>query len=295
MEKLKDNHKIMSQQEESVESTLTEETAPESIEEKVPESTEEKVVELSASQRARIERNRQRALLLRQSRLQSHPYATDALGNRIKGPVREIDTGAGFFIEEDNEQNKTEIKVIHPEGPVIELDSLFCENCQKEFMDSYFYTKFDEHICDSCRSDDEKFSLITKSDAKKKYLLKDADFDMREPALKFILKKNPHNQRWGDMKLYLESQVKKRSIEVWGDEDKIEEAHEKREQNREKAKQKKFDKKVKDLRLSVRSSLLKKDNVAHEHVYGEEMYDSDEDMYSKTCKTCKHTMTYEKM
>lgn len=36
--------------------------------------------ELSASQRARIERNRQRALLLRQSRLQAHPYATDALG-----------------------------------------------------------------------------------------------------------------------------------------------------------------------------------------------------------------------
>lgn len=57
------------------------------------------------------------------------------------------------------------------------------------------------------RLEEDKFPLITKSDAKKKYLLKDADFDMREPALKFILKKNPHNQRWGDMKLYLESQV----------------------------------------------------------------------------------------
>ena len=45
----------------------------------VPGETE-KPIELTASQRARIERNRQRALLLRQSRLQSHPYATDSLG-----------------------------------------------------------------------------------------------------------------------------------------------------------------------------------------------------------------------
>lgn len=44
---------------------------------------------LSASQRARIERNRQRALLLRQSRLQAHPYATDALGYLFKFRVEQ--------------------------------------------------------------------------------------------------------------------------------------------------------------------------------------------------------------
>ena len=43
-------------------------------------SDSDKSAELSASQRARIERNRQKALLLRQSRLQAHPYATDHLG-----------------------------------------------------------------------------------------------------------------------------------------------------------------------------------------------------------------------
>ena len=47
-------------------------------------STSQEEVDLSASQRARIERNRQRALLLRQSRLQAHPYATDALGYQIR-------------------------------------------------------------------------------------------------------------------------------------------------------------------------------------------------------------------
>lgn len=59
----------------------------------------------------------------------------------------------------------------------------------------------------SYRSEDDKFKLITRTEAKKTYLLKDEDFDKREPALKFILKRNPHNQRWGNMKLYLESQV----------------------------------------------------------------------------------------
>ena len=57
------------------------------------------------------------------------------------------------------------------------------------------------------RETEEKYELITKTDAKNKYLLKDEDFDVREPPLKFILRKNPHNERWGDMKLFLKLQV----------------------------------------------------------------------------------------
>lgn len=53
----------------------------------------------------------------------------------------------------------------------------------------------------------EKFDLITKTEAKKEYLLKDCDIDLRPPPLKYILGKNPHNSRWGEMKLYLQLQV----------------------------------------------------------------------------------------
>jgi DNA-repair protein complementing XP-A cells len=49
--------------------------------------------------------------------------------------------------------------------------------------------------------------LITKTDAKNVYLLKDCDLEKRDPPLKFIMKNNPHNVRWGSMKLYLELQV----------------------------------------------------------------------------------------
>jgi DNA repair protein len=49
--------------------------------------------------------------------------------------------------------------------------------------------------------------LIPRTEAKTLYLLKDCDLDLREPPLRYIAKKNPHNPRYGDMKLYLKAQV----------------------------------------------------------------------------------------
>lgn len=59
----------------------------------------------------------------------------------------------------------------------------------------------------SLRDNEEKHKLISRTEAKQHYLLKDCDLDQREPPLRFTLKKNPHNPTWGDMKLYLKLQV----------------------------------------------------------------------------------------
>ncbi|KAJ8303859.1 hypothetical protein KUTeg_017442 [Tegillarca granosa] len=75
-------------------------------------------VKLSAAQKARIERNKQKALLLRQARLTSHPYTKDKKesGQKLKAPVKEVDTEAGFFFDEDDEVQETNsVKVKHPE------------------------------------------------------------------------------------------------------------------------------------------------------------------------------------
>jgi DNA repair protein len=64
-----------------------------------------------------------------------------------------------------------------------------------------------KHDLFCCRDNEEKHRLITKTDAKNLYLLKDCDLEKRDPPLKFIVKKNPHNAHWGSMKLYLELQV----------------------------------------------------------------------------------------
>lgn len=122
-------------------------------------------------------------------------------------------------------------------------------------------------------------------------------------------------------------------MEVWGSEEALEEARETREENREVQKQKRFNKKVKgwfppqkknnnrhqrvdagqgsnrsalnvsyicvcvaELRRAVRSSMWTKDTSIHQHQYGaEEVVDPEEDLYKKTCTTCKHELTYEKM
>ncbi|XP_041041716.1 DNA repair protein complementing XP-A cells [Carcharodon carcharias] len=245
---------------------------------------------------AKIERNRQRALILRQARLASRPYPpVDAGGNVAKLTHKVIDTGGGFFLEEEEEEVHEVNKVVHQPGPVLEFDYLLCEECGKEFMDSFLSSHFDLPVCDNCRDNEEKHKLITRTDAKQEFLLKDCDLDKRTPVLKYILKKNPHNTQWGDMKLYVRLQIIKRSLEVWGSEEALQEAKEARQKNREKTKQKKFDKKVKELRRAVRSSLWKKESTVHQHDYGPEEYDDEEDMYRKTCVICGHQLNYEKM
>ncbi|KAJ8272024.1 hypothetical protein COCON_G00108830 [Conger conger] len=246
---------------------------------------------LSAAMRAKIERNRQRALLLRQARLANRPE-----GGTCAKVAKTIDSGAGFFIEEEEDEAQTVKKVVHKPAPVMETDYLICDDCNKPFMDSYLSNSFDLSVCDNCRDNEEKHKLISRTEAKKQYLLKDCDLDKREPILKFTLRKNPHNPQWGDMKLYLKLQVVRRSMEVWGSQEALEEAKECREESRETQKQKKFNKKVKELRRAVRSSLWRKDTSAHQHEYGpEELLDEEEDTYRKVCSTCGHQLTYEKM
>ncbi|XP_018410602.1 PREDICTED: DNA repair protein complementing XP-A cells isoform X1 [Nanorana parkeri] len=257
-----------------------------------PHQEEEKI--LPAAVRAKIERNRQRALMLRQARLASRPYPTGEGMSTFKPLPRIVDSGGGFFIEEEQTEEKPVENVVHQPGPVLEFDYLICEECNKDFMDSYLSNHFDLAVCDACRDSEEKHKLITRTEAKREYLLKDCDIDKREPVLKFILKKNPQNSHWGDMKLYLKSQIVKRSLEVWGTEEALEEAKEDRQDNRNKRKQKRFDKKVKELRHAVRSSLWRRDTAGHQHEYGPEEH-IEEDMYKKTCKTCGHVLNYEKM
>lgn len=253
--------------------------------------------ELSAAMRAKIERNRQRALMLRQARLASRPLSA-AEGATSAKVSKTIDSGAGFFIEEeeDGEEELRTKRIVHQPAPVIEPDYFVCDDCQKPFMDSYLSNSFDLCVCDSCRDTEEKHKLISKTEAKQTYLLKDCDLDKREPPLRFILKKNPHNPRWGDMKLYLKLQVENRCMEVWGSKEALDEAKESREESKELQRQKRFNKKVKELRRAVRSSVWTKDTSIHQHQYGpEEVVDPEEDLYKKTCTTCGHELTYEKM
>ncbi|XP_067140332.1 DNA repair protein complementing XP-A cells [Centruroides vittatus] len=252
-------------------------------------------IKLTKKQEERIERNRQKALLLRKSRLatESTLKSQSCKEQTVKVPPKLQNTGGGFLLEECDDEPSQPKTIYIEQAPPIEEDRLHCEKCDVEFVNSFLLTNFDVYICDNCRENDGCHKLITRTDAKKEYLLKDCDLDKREPPLKYIVKKNPHYSR-GDMKLYLKCQVEDRAKMVWESEENLETARDQRAQDRDKRKKKAYDKKIKALRMSVRSSLYRQTNTSHNHDYGEETLKED-DVYEKTCKTCGHVLTYEKM
>ncbi|CAD7088076.1 unnamed protein product [Hermetia illucens] len=265
-----------------------------------------KAEELSEAQKARIERNRIKALHLRQAKLISHPYAKvdDKAQTTIKiQGTKYIDSGGGFLVEEpivkDSKDEKQDAQAApQTENGAITIPVTYeqCLECGRDFFESNLLTNFEYAVCDDCRDPDDKHSLITKTEAKHEYLLKDCDLDRREPPLKFIARKNPHDHRWGEMKLYLHLQVEKRALEVWGSEEEIIKQRELREDKREISKIKKYNKKMKELRMDMRSSLYDRTvKASHTHSYGEETYNEEEDTYTHTCTECGFVETFEKM
>lgn len=217
-----------------------------------------------------------------------------------------VDSGGGFLIEKEVTVDASDVRkevneaarldVVDSDGILIPIVYETCLECNEKFAESYLMTNFNYSVCEKCRDPDDKHSLVTRTDAKTEYLLKDCDLDKREPILKFITRKNPHNVRWGEMKLYLHIQVEKRALEVWGSEDAIMEEREMRDEKREKSKLKKFNKNMKELRMEMRSSLYDRTSKGpHVHVYGSDTYHEDEDNYTHTCTICGFVESFEKM
>jgi DNA-repair protein complementing XP-A cells len=159
------------------------------------------------------------------------------------------DTGGGFLLEEDEEEGATvggrDFKTVEDDAPALPDERMVCVECRKRFAESFLFSKFSFSVCDQCRDPKEKHSLITKTEAKQRYLLKECDFGERggEP-LPFILKRNPHGSYRTDMHLYLAIQVEVRAHEVWGGEEGLEEERERKREAREKKKEKKYVKEI---------------------------------------------------
>ncbi|KAI5709460.1 hypothetical protein M8J76_001372 [Diaphorina citri] len=293
-----------------------------------------KTISLSAMQKEQIERNRQRAIQIQQTRARDlyDPYpnpvkagvrqtasapsscpqspnlrSTTRLGGaRSPGTIRSIinavgsklftDTGGGFLLDYDDKYEEKYIK--QPAPLLLESEQPTCVECKKKFPQSFLYDKFGHSVCDSCRDGESKHCLVTRTDAKNEYLLKDCDLDKREPVLRFLRAKNPHNKHWGDMKLYLSLQVEQRAIEVWGSEEELEQERERRAEKASNSKLKQYNKKIKALRMAVRSSLFNKISTSpssHSHQFGMEVHNEEDDTYTRKCSTCDFEETFEKM
>ena len=254
---------------------------------------------LSEAERARIEKNRQKAYALRASKIKTAEFC-ESDGKKVfkVNGDKFIDTHGGSLInqrdkEQDEEEREAKLAKLD-EGTEVPLHFFECIECHDQVAESYLMTNFALPTCDGCKNLEEKHLLMTKSDAKSEYLLKDCDMDKREPILKFISRKNPHKSSWAEMKLYLHSQVLEKALQVWGSMEKIEEEKVLREDKKEIGKVKKYNKELKKLRMNVRSTLYDKTTATHTHEFGEEVF-VEEDTYSRTCIECSFVETYEKI
>ncbi|GIY79858.1 DNA repair protein complementing XP-A cells homolog [Caerostris extrusa] len=197
----------------------------------------EKNVKLTASQLQRMKKNREKALQLRKARIANSSNAEKAVTQKeVCTASRARDTGAGFFAEDDeSDLNPENIHIVSTPAPLFALDRPICLECNEEFNDSYLQTHFDFHVCDSCRDNDGAHALISKTDAKKEYLLQDCDLDKREPPLKYVLRKI--------LTIYMEKTDHLRFMGL----KKLLKKKEQREENQLKRKKKAFDKKSKSI------------------------------------------------
>ncbi|KRZ83991.1 DNA repair protein complementing XP-A cells -like protein [Trichinella sp. T8] len=202
----------------------------------------------------------------------------------------------GFFIESDEQKFESSSSRSSKRLPDFSSDSITetkCVECSKEFDESYLHSTFNYPVCDQCKELKGKHSLITRTKAKELYLLKDCDFDLRAPPLRFAVRKNPHSARYGDMKLYLTIQVEKRAIEVWGSVEELERQRQLRLRNREKWKEKRYDNKMRNLRKQVQSGVHVP--KTHQHNFGDEQFDKKNNSYFKNCVDCNFKIAYEKI
>jgi DNA-repair protein complementing XP-A cells len=217
------------------------------------------------------------------------------------------DSHGGFFFEEEDKDKDAghEDKRARPRQdllPPLVLGASShnrCTECKEEFYEALLLKQFGIFVCDNCRrkNEDGKYSLVTKSEAKEEYLLNDVDLDTQYGGLRCIEKKNPHNERWGLMKLYLRYQVQELSFGRYGGVEGLEKEIQERFKKRNQLVEKRQKAKVMKMRKETLSSTWKKPSQDHVHKYGPEEPSTDgaDGMWQQTCTDCGFVTTFEKL
>jgi len=249
--------------------------------------------ELTLAQKAQMERNRQKALLIRQAKTS-------------KRTIEEAIALEAAICAEGNGKQRTKRRVVERPAPVhvFSDEKPVCIDCERTFVESELLVNFDYPVCDACKKNDEEgeYDTMIKTDAMRLYLLKDVDLSKREPPLKFVEKVNSRSQFYAPMKLYLATQVQKRALEVWGSAEAIEDEKIRRKHKLASNKAKKVERNIenkrkKTYRLEKAKQRLAADYIdrqVHKHDFGVAIH-IEEDNWKDVCKTCGLVREYERM
>ncbi|KAH8820688.1 XPA protein C-terminus-domain-containing protein [Xylogone sp. PMI_703] len=178
-----------------------------------------------------------------------------------------------------------------------------CRECGSAEIDWQWDEVFKCQVCNGCKEKfPDKYSLLTKTEAKDDYLLTDPE--LKDPELlPHLNKPNPHKAHWHDMMLFLRYQVEEYAFNTkWGSAEALDAEFEKREAEKKKRKEDKFRAKLQELKKKTRTEAYRRNlksggsgkgakfgdaigNGKHEHEWGQTV-ENEEGMTVKKCVEC---------
>ncbi|TID19563.1 DNA repair protein [Venturia nashicola] len=183
-----------------------------------------------------------------------------------------------------------------------------CRECGGLEIDFSWVDIFGTSVCYSCKEKyPEKYSLLTKTEAREDYLLTGPELDDTD-LLPRLEKPNPHKAQWATMYLFLRYQVEEYAFspQKWGSQEKLDEEFEARQVVKRERKDQKFKTKLKELKKKTRveaykrsrgigdglggaekfGDVVKRRGDGHVHEWGVPVEDATTGVSTKSCVEC---------
>ncbi|PGH21307.1 DNA repair protein [Polytolypa hystricis UAMH7299] len=184
-----------------------------------------------------------------------------------------------------------------------------CRECGSLDIDWKWDEVFGCQVCSACKEKlPEKYTLLTKTEAREDYLLTDPELKDEE-LLPHMERPNPHKASWNNMMLYLRYQVEEYafSAKKWGSPEALDVEFERREEEKKRRKEAKFKAKLQDLKKRTRVEAYRRGREAagggggggggnfgddlggrrkHVHQWGRAVENAETGIGVKTCVEC---------
>jgi DNA-repair protein complementing XP-A cells len=176
-----------------------------------------------------------------------------------------------------------------------------CRECGTLEVDFKWAEVFDLAVCSACKEKfSEKYSLLTKTEAKEDYLLTEPELK-DEKLLPHLERPNPHKSSWHNMFLYLRCQVEDYAFSErrWGSAEALDEEFARRETEKKKRKDTKFKSRLADLKKRTRVEAYQRSRKGgggnfgddlgdgkHVHDFGRLLDNPETGIPVKKCMTC---------
>lgn len=169
---------------------------------------------------------------------------------------------------EEWQRAQKERKALYEDAPPPEHPSLVprCVECNiNTELDPLLHDVFKLQVCKACAiSRPEKFALLTKTECKEDYFLTDPELNDQSLFHRFE-KPNPHSGTFARMQLFVRCEVEAFAFKKWGGEEGLDKEWQRREEGKAQRREKKYQAKMKEMRLKTRAQEYTKKMLERKH------------------------------